>query len=379
MLNSLKNARKYIKGKLMKERVFVTASADFEAACQIGIFPESHRARALHGHSYKASIRLAIDDSENDNFDQLEVTRELLQDTCGLLDYSYLNEIIDVPTDENVARYIKEQTGLSNINVIGLTSQSNEGVHLDEYGAAHVWRRFRFESAHRLPNVPSGHKCGRMHGHGFEVILHTQTDLRQSHLGVDYDEIQKHWEELHQLLHHNCLNDISGLENPTSEMISFWIWSRLKRKIPQLSWVTVYETSSSGSHYNGSDFRIWKDFSIDSAIRLDRVKETDTRKRIHGHTYLCRLHLTAPLNDVLGWTIDYGDVKEKFNPIFDKLDHKPLYEIAELADNDPFSIVRWIKANSASQLVELERIDLFETLGCGVTIDWGALGPALPI
>ena len=104
MLNSLKNARKYIKGKLMKERVFVTASADFEAACQIGIFPESHRARALHGHSYKASIRLAIDDSENDNFDQLEVTRELLQDTCGLLDYSYLNEIIDVPTDENIAR-----------------------------------------------------------------------------------------------------------------------------------------------------------------------------------------------------------------------------------------------------------------------------------
>jgi 6-pyruvoyltetrahydropterin/6-carboxytetrahydropterin synthase len=112
---------------------------------------------------------------------------------------------------------------------------------------------------------------------------------------------------------------------------------------------------------------------------LDRVKETDTRSRIHGHTYLCRLHLTAPLNDVLGWTIDYGDVKEKFNPIFDKLDHKPLYEIAELSDNDPFSIARWIKASSASHLTELERIDLFETRGCGVTIDWGPLGPALPI
>ena len=81
----------------MIERVFVTASADFEAACQIGIFPESHRARALHGHSYKASIRLAIDDSESDNFDQVEVTRVLLQDTCNMLDYSYLNDIIDIP------------------------------------------------------------------------------------------------------------------------------------------------------------------------------------------------------------------------------------------------------------------------------------------
>ena len=363
----------------MTERVYVAASTSFEAACQIGIFSESHRARALHGHSYNASIRLAVDESETVNFDQLELTREILQSACSPLDYSYLNDIIDVPTDENIARYIKERIGLPDVNVIGLTSQSNEGVHLDRYGAAHAWRKFRFESAHRLPNVPQGHKCGRMHGHGFEVILHAKTELKDSHLGIDYDEMQTHWNDIHQILHHNCLNDISGLENPTSEMISFWLWHRLKRKIPQLSWVTVYETATSGPHYDGLDFRIWKDFSIDSAIRLERVTEADARKRIHGHTYLCRLHLTAPLNDVLGWTIDYGDVKEKFNPIFDKLDHQPLYEIDDLRDNDPFSIARWIKASSAPYLPELERIDLYENEGCGVTIDWGSLGPALPI
>ncbi len=363
----------------MIEKFFVTASTSFEAACQIGIFAESHRARALHGHSYNASIRLAIDDSETNDLDRLEITRRALQDACNPLNYCFLNDIIDIPTDENIARHIKAETGLTNINVVGLASQSNEGVHLDMEGRAHVWRKFRFESAHRLPNVPESHKCGRMHGHGFEVILHALTDVKHSHLGVDYDEIEMHWNELHQILHHNCLNDIPGLENPTSEMVSFWIWHRLKQKIPQLSWVTVYETATSGAHYNGANFRIWKDFSIDSAIRLDRVKDTDARKRIHGHTYLCRLHLTAPLNDVLGWTIDYGDVKEKFKPIFDKLDHQPLYEIADLRDNDPLSIARWIKSSSASHLSELERIDLYETRGCGVTLDWGSLGPALPI
>jgi len=363
----------------MIERVYVTASTSFEAACQIDIFPDEHRARGLHGHSYELSVRAAIDDSESLGGDEIEMARETLMRACSPLDYSYLNEIIEVPTDENIARYVWARLNLPKVNVIGLRSQQDEGVHLDAQGRAHVWRKFRFESAHMLPNVPEGHKCGRMHGHGFEVILHAQSYLEGSNLGIDYDELEVCWGEVHDMLNHNCLNDIPGLENPTSEMISFWLWSRLKENLPQLSWVTVYETATSGAHYNGSIFRIWKDFSIDSAIRRERVGFDDERLRIHGHTYLCRLHLTAPLDQILGWTIDYGDIKEKFSPIFAALDHQPLYEVADLSDNDPLSIARWIKKNSSNCLPELERIDLYETRGCGVTIDWGSLGPALPI
>lgn len=363
----------------MSESIFVTASTSFEAACQIDVFDQAHRAHRLHGHSYQVTVRATVDQSKPLGGEELTVACEDLFRVCKPLDFSYLNDVIEIPTDENIARYVWRNLKISDINSIGLRSQSNEGVHLDDQGFAHVWRKFRFEAAHQLTKVPKGHKCGRMHGHGFEVILHTLTNLDNSSHGVDYDEIDAAWTELYDTLNHNCLNDIQGLENPTSEMISFWLWSRLKRKLPHLSWVTVYETASSGAHYNGTDFRIWKDFSIDSAIRRKRVAQSDARSRIHGHTYLCRLHLTAPLDQVLGWTIDYGDVKEKFKPIFDKLDHQPLYEIAELSDNDPLSIARWIKTNSSLSLPELERVDLYETRGCGVTVDWGNLGPALPI
>ena len=98
-----------------------------------------------------------------------------------------------------------------------------------------------------------------------------------------------------------------------------------------------------------------------------------------GSTIRDQRHEWNTFHQVLGWTIDYGDIKEKFSPIFAALDHQPLYEIVDLPDNDPLSIARWIKESSSICLPELERIDLYQTRGCGVTIDWGSLGPALPI
>lgn len=118
---------------------------------------------------------------------------------------------------------------------------------------------------------------------------------------------------------------------------------------------------------------------MDSAVRLARAPVDDVRRRIHGHTYGMRLHLDAPLDKVLGWTIDFGDVKELFTPIFSKLDHQPLYELPGVGDNDVASLLRWIKAASQKQLPSLSRIDLYETRGCGAILSWGAEPPALPI
>ncbi len=99
-------------------------------------------------------------------------------------------------------------------------------------------------------------------------------------------------------------------------MISSWIWERLKPALPELSWVTVYETATCGAHFDGSHYRIWKELTLDSALRLSARPDGDPRRRIHGHTYTLRLHLHAPLDQVMGWTIDFGDVKEMFAPIF---------------------------------------------------------------
>jgi 6-pyruvoyltetrahydropterin/6-carboxytetrahydropterin synthase len=180
-------------------------------------------------------------------------------------------------------------------------------------------------------------------------------------------------------LDHTCLNDIHGLHNPTSEIISAWIWNRLKPQLPELSWVTVYETASCGAHFDGRHYRIWKEMTLDSALQLKHAPEGDKRRRVHGHTYTLRLHLSAPLDQVMGWTIDFGDVKTQFDPIFKLLDHHPLHEIPGLVDADAGNLARWIRDQAAPKLPQLDRIDLYETRGCGVILTWGELGPALPI
>ena len=87
-----------------------------------------------------------------------------------------------------------------------------------------IFKEFIFEAAHFLPNVPAGHKCGRLHGHSFKVGLR---------------------------LDHHYLNDIPGLENPTSEVLARWIWQRLKPQLPELSQVRVHETCTCGCIYRG--------------------------------------------------------------------------------------------------------------------------------
>jgi 6-pyruvoyltetrahydropterin/6-carboxytetrahydropterin synthase len=218
-----------------------------------------------------------------------------------------------------------------------------------------------------------------MHGHGFEVIVHANQDLGQRAIGIDYDHLDALWAPIFAELDHACLNDIAGLHNPTSELIAGWLWARLAPQLPELSGVTVYETASCGAHFDGARYRIWKELTLDSSLRLRNAPAGDPRARIHGHTYTLRLHLAAPLDTVMGWTVDFGDVKTLFTPLFKRLDHHPLHEIAGLPDNDTASIARWIRAECARELPQIDRIDLFETRGCGTIACWGDDGPALPI
>ena len=363
----------------MSEHLFHVAAAPFEAARRVSILPAGHRCRRLHGHGFLARARVELPagwapfpGAESD------ALTERLHTCVDALDYRDLNELLEVPTDENLARWVRERLAVPGIRSIGIQSTRDQGADLDGAEHIHLWRRFRFEAAHRLPRVPEGHPCGRMHGHGFEVILHADQDLAGHDMGVDFDRLAALWTPLHGHLHHGCLNDIPGLENPTSEMLAHWIWERLKPELPALSWVTVYETATAGCHFDGHHYRIWKEQRFESALRLEAAPEGDTRRRLHGHSYLLRLHLTAPLNSLLGWTIDYGDVKRLFKPVYERLDHHRLDELPSLAAADPGSLTRWIRAEVAGDLPELDRIDLHATPGCGASLCWGELGPALP-
>ena len=115
-----------------------------------------------------------------------------------------------------------------------------------------IFKVFTFEAAHRLPNVPEGHKCARLHGHSFRVEIHVRGEVG-SHSGwvMDFADVKKAFQPIYDRLDHYYLNDIPGLENPTSENLAAWIWENLKPGLPLLSRIVVHETCTSGCTYTG--------------------------------------------------------------------------------------------------------------------------------
>ena len=115
-----------------------------------------------------------------------------------------------------------------------------------------IFKIFTIEAAHRLPHVPPEHKCHRLHGHSFRIEVHVVGPVK-AHEGwvVDFADIGRAFQPLYEQLDHHYLNDISGLENPTSEHLARWIWQRLRPSLPQLSQVVVRETCTAGCVYRG--------------------------------------------------------------------------------------------------------------------------------
>lgn len=111
---------------------------------------------------------------------------------------------------------------------------------------------FYVEAAHRLPNVPEGHKCSRLHGHSFRIEIHISGEVADDAGWVmDFSEISKAFSPLYEQLDHHYLNEVDGLENPTSENLAIWIWERLKPSLRMLSKIVIQETCTAGCVYVG--------------------------------------------------------------------------------------------------------------------------------
>lgn len=117
-----------------------------------------------------------------------------------------------------------------------------------------IFRAFTIEAAHRLPNVPPGHKCARLHGHSFRIELQLRGPI-DGHSGwvIDFADVRAAFQPTFDRLDHNFLNEIPGLENPTSENLARWIWREVKLVLPQLHKVVVHETCTSGAIYCGDE------------------------------------------------------------------------------------------------------------------------------
>ena len=116
-----------------------------------------------------------------------------------------------------------------------------------------IFKDFQFEAAHRLPNLPPEHKCSRLHGHSFHVRIYVSGRLKEPEGWVmDFGEITAHFKPIWEQLDHHYLNEIPGLENPTSEVLAVWIWNQLKSDLGGLSQVEIRETCTSGCIYAGT-------------------------------------------------------------------------------------------------------------------------------
>ena len=111
---------------------------------------------------------------------------------------------------------------------------------------------FQIEAAHRLPNVPPGHKCARLHGHSFRIEVHVEGPVDPV-LGwvVDFADVKAAFQPIFDRLDHHYLNEVPGLENPTSEHLAMWIWRELQPRLPQLAKIVVLETCTAGCTYRG--------------------------------------------------------------------------------------------------------------------------------
>jgi 6-pyruvoyltetrahydropterin/6-carboxytetrahydropterin synthase len=98
-----------------------------------------------------------------------------------------------------------------------------------------IYKVFRFDSAHYLPNVPKDHKCGGMHGHTYMLKVYLEGETgKQTGWVMDYTLLKSAVKPLVDQLDHKVLNTVSGLENPISENLCIWFWGKIKPLLPEL-------------------------------------------------------------------------------------------------------------------------------------------------
>jgi 6-pyruvoyltetrahydropterin/6-carboxytetrahydropterin synthase len=111
---------------------------------------------------------------------------------------------------------------------------------------------FDFAASRSLPLLPKTHPCSRLHGHTFNVSLVLSGEIEPATgFMIDFGDVESAIEVVKEKVDHYYLNEIEGLENPTTEIIAKWLWSKLIRNLPQLSRVTVQEHPTRGVSYLG--------------------------------------------------------------------------------------------------------------------------------
>ena len=219
---------------------------------------------------------------------------------------------------------------------------------------------FSISAAHFLPRVPEDHKCRRLHGHRFRVRLEMEMD-HESMTASSLPRFKNSMRELLNPYQKSLLNDLKGLENPTAELLAHSIFAHARDMNMPLEGVEVWETSFSGCAYQGGlSYKAFKDFEVECAIENDGCFE--------GRSLLLRLGVESELDEQMGWTMDFAQIKELFRPCYQRLDHRCLSDIEgqDLADLNVLG--EWIINESKGEL-PLVSVRIEEEPGKGILVE----------
>ena len=323
----------------MMNTLLEQAHATFDAVRQ----RRSQPGTVWEGHRFAARACAVASDA-----DPHHALAAALMQRAGPLDGATLDEVVSNTSEAGVAAWLMDGLAAREPLMVEVAPTARQGVRLEPHGLS-VWRRFRFEAAHRLPNLPATHKCSHLHGHGFEVSLRARADATSA--GDADAALMAAWQGLAPRLDGSCLNDVAGLANPTSEELAVWLWRALAPELDLLA-VSVFETCTSACHFDGTRTRIAKSFRFESAL--------DGPRGVFGHSYLVRLQAAGELDDELGWVLDFGDMKRLFEPAYRQLDHRHLDTVLGRAAT-PAAIAGWIFDRLRPDLPALVGVDVEPT------------------
>ena len=115
-----------------------------------------------------------------------------------------------------------------------------------------IYKKYYFDAAHFMTNLKKGHKYTKVHGHSYEKIIKISGNLDKTNNWIlNYDDIDEIVNPLLQKIDHKTLNDIKGLEKPTSENLAKWFWERIRKKIVNLESIEIIRPRIGGCIYSG--------------------------------------------------------------------------------------------------------------------------------
>ena len=230
-------------------KVELVKTFQFEAAHRNPLGDEA--AARLHGHSYVVDVVTeGLCDAELGWLVDYGEIASRFQPLFDMLDHRTLEDVEGMtdPTFAGVRAFIAHRLRDCvphfkdvRLSIVGDLVFRPVALGPSQVEALNERIRFTFEAAHALSRLPETHKCRRMHGHSFRVEL----------AGPDVEDLHSYAFELYVTLDHQSLNDLPGLDNPTSEQLARWIWERVAPQAPDIEAVVVAETCTARCIYRG--------------------------------------------------------------------------------------------------------------------------------